>query len=100
MRKLQTVFLKTKLFINRYTISAILFVIFLMIGDHSIINSIKLKHKVAQLEKERNRYKTNISKTLIEIEELNTNKSNIEQLAREKYLMRKKNEDVFIIKEK
>ena len=45
-------------------------------------------------------YQKEIAKESIEAEQLKTNPATIEKYAREKYLMKRDNEDIFIISEK
>jgi len=50
-----------------------------------------------QLRKDKNYYLKKIEQDKKRIDELRTDKNNLEKFAREKYLMKRKNEDVFII---
>lgn len=52
-----------------------------------------------QLNKDQEYYKEKIATDTKRLEELRTDKENLEKFAREQYLMKKKNEDIFIIVE-
>lgn len=52
---------------------------------------------IKQLTKDREYYKTKIENDKKRIKELTTDNENLEKFAREKYMMKGKNEDVFII---
>jgi cell division protein FtsB len=101
MEKLKSI-LKSKFvrpIYNRYTFVAVIFAIVLFTGEYSIINRFKLVQSVKELKKEKEQYEKDIIKAREELKQLNTTKENLEKMAREKYLMRKQNEDVFIIDE-
>lgn len=65
--------------------------------NNSLVNMIKLKGEINELENERDYYLDKIEKDNRRIQELKTNKKNLEKFAREQYLMKKKNEDIYII---
>lgn len=70
-----------------------------LFGDNSIIKRIKYEKEIQHLESQIEFYrkKTEIDRT--KLDELKSNKENLEKFARENYLMRKDGEDVFIIVE-
>lgn len=76
------------------------FLLFMSFGEYSFINRIKLTHSVSELEKEKNQYEEDIKKAKLELNQLISNKNNMERMAREKYQMHKTNEEVFYIAEK
>ncbi len=63
----------------------------------SIVNMIKLNGEINELENEKSYYQNKIKKDSRRIQELKTSKTNLEKFAREQYLMKKKNEDIYII---
>ena len=56
-----------------------------------------MTHKITQLKTERQYYINEIAKNKMDMQELKTNPKNLEKFAREKYLMKKDNEDIFVI---
>ena len=60
---------------------------------------LELRDDVKKLQEERNYYAAEIKQITSDISELNTNPETLEKFAREKYLMKKDNEDVFVIVE-
>ena len=86
--------------INKYWLVTILFltVIFLL-GDSNLYNRFKYDEKILFLESEINRYKKEIEINKKKIQELQTDKEGLERFAREEYLMKKEDEDIFIIDE-
>lgn len=98
MEKLKSKYKVIKPFINKYTIVLAGFLIIMSFGEYSLINRFQLEHSVAELEKEKAQYEEDIKKAREELKLLNKDNENLERLAREKYNMRKTNEEVFIIK--
>ncbi len=82
-----------------YIISLIIFIWLLVFDSSNIIDLIKLKRDVSELKKQRKYYQTEISEANKQYQHLFSNKRNLETFAREKYLMKKDNEDIFIILE-
>lgn len=98
MEKLKAIYKIIKPFINKYTIVIGGCILFMSFGEYSIIERIRLEHSVSELEKEKAQYEQNIKKAREDLKQLNKNNENLERMAREKYNMRKANEEVFIIK--
>ena len=69
----------------------------LVFDQNDLISQGKNLWKVAQLEKTRDFYKTRISQARIEYRELMGSPELLEKFAREKYLMKKPNETVFVL---
>lgn len=59
----------------------------------------ELRKDVKQLEEERNYYAKEISGITADSKELTSNPKTLEKFAREKYLMKRDNEDIFVIVE-
>jgi cell division protein FtsB len=56
-----------------------------------------LRQKLRSLETEKKYYINEIAQNKKDLLELRTNPANLEKFAREKYLMKKENEDIFVI---
>ncbi|MFI5140329.1 MAG: septum formation initiator family protein [Sphingobacteriales bacterium] len=67
---------------------------------NDIFTQYDLRQQVLKLEKERNYYLQEIIANNQAIEELHTNQKSLEKFARETYLMKRDNEDVFVIVKK
>ncbi|HCC51761.1 MAG TPA: septum formation initiator [Porphyromonadaceae bacterium] len=86
--------------LNKYWLVTILFLaITFFIGDSNLYNRYKYDEKIRTLENEINRYKKEIERNRKKIQELQTDKVGLEQFAREEYLMKKEDEDLFIVEE-
>ena len=66
---------------------------------NDIITQIKLRKNLRQLERETNLYQEKIKQVRADKDALLTNKEMLEKFAREKYWMKKDNEDIFLIVE-
>tara|TARA_B100000902_G_C27319017_1_gene923151 strand:+ start:2666 stop:2983 length:318 start_codon:yes stop_codon:yes gene_type:complete len=88
-----------KPFKNKYIITLILFTFWIIfIDDYNLIKQYQLKKEINQLELQKKYYKSEIKKDSTEFYNLQNIKSEQEKFAREKFLMKKDNEDIFIIR--
>ena len=86
--------------INKYWLVTILFLaITLFSGDSNLKNHYKYDERIRFLENEINRYQIEVEQNKKKIQEIQTDRDGLERFAREEYLMKKENEDVFIIEE-
>lgn len=86
------------LFRNFYFVTSISFLVWLTFLDsNDLISRFKLGAKVRSLQNEKEYYQEKITEVEKDRMELMTNKELLEKFAREKYLMKKESEDVFII---
>ncbi len=65
--------------------------------SNNFIELIQLRSEIAELREKRDYYKSEIITVRKTEKELFSNKRNLEKFAREKYLMKKDNEDLYII---
>ncbi len=86
---------------NKYFIVSIAFLVWLVFFDqNNIISQIKLSRKLKQLQQQKEYYQLEIRNNEGATLELINDTDQLEKYAREKYLMKKDNEDLFIIEEK
>ena len=100
LKKAQKLLMKliAKIFSNKYVITFIIFYFWLCFFDqHSIWERNEQKETIEALEKEKAYFIENIENDKNRIKELKTNRKNLEKFAREQYLMKKNNEDIFIV---
>ena len=64
---------------------------------NSLVGKMQLRGKIATLKKEKAYYQNKIEEDNRKMKELLSNKDNLETFAREQYLMKNKNEDIFVI---
>ena len=84
--------------INKYTITFVVALVWVLFFDkNDIFSQVKLTNELRDLETDKRYYLLEIGKNKSDINDLQTNAASLEKFAREKYLMKKDNEDVFII---
>jgi cell division protein FtsB len=87
-----------KIILNKYIIASFLLVLLLIFNDrNSIINQFKYRDQLKKSTKENTFLKEQIAKASKESNELFSNNKNLEKFAREKYLMKRDDEDVYVI---
>jgi cell division protein FtsB len=87
----------TKNFYFVFTLFFVLWMIF--IDSNDILTQIKLRSKVNQLESQKEFYLERKEKIRADREELMSSNELLEKFARERYLMKKKSEDLYVIVE-
>lgn len=88
---------KNILFIVKFVIVGFVAALVIVFGENSVLRSCKETAKANKLNKEKEEYEQKINDAKAEINKFKEDKSRLEHQAREEYLMRKENEDVFII---
>lgn len=85
---------------NKYLLTLIGLTVWVIFFDKNDLNTqLELRQKVKQLEKEKDYFSQEIAVINNEVRELTTNPKTLEKFAREKYLMKRDNEDIFVIVE-
>jgi len=83
---------------NKYVLTSVLFVIWMLMFDQNNLNERRKNNRdYNQLLREKEYFQKKIEENRKRIQELKTNNDNLEKFAREQYLMKKDNEDIFII---
>ena len=86
---------------NKYLITVVALLVWLIFFDKNDFSTQReLSNKVAKLQGERDYYIKAIEDNKQQIKELETDSNNLEKFARETYLMKRDNEDVFVIVKK
>lgn len=86
-----------KLVTNKYIIASLAFIALLFFSDrNSIIDQYKLRAQYKKTKQEYLFYQQQIEDARKQRDELFTSDKNLEKFAREKYLMKKDDEDVFV----
>ncbi|MEW5845539.1 MAG: septum formation initiator family protein [Bacteroidota bacterium] len=85
---------------NKFFLTAFIFLIWMLIFDSSNwIEMVATRRRIKSLENEKEYYLRKIEDDKKKIKELRTSPENLEKFAREQYLMKKPNEDIFIVDE-
>jgi cell division protein FtsB len=72
----------------------------LLLDSNNLINRYQLSSKLGSLEDEKEYYEEKIKEVEKDRQELFGDRESIEKFAREKYLMKKESEEIFVIEEK
>ncbi len=69
----------------------------LFFDQNNLVDRMRMSAEIRQMEADREYYIDQIEKDSTRLHELTTDKDNLEKYAREQFLMKKKNEDVFVV---
>jgi len=84
--------------LNKYLLTTVGFLVWLIFFDsNNVILRIKLKDQLNELEQEKQFYLEEIRKDSLMTRRLLDDSAELERIAREKYLMKKPDEDVFLV---
>ena len=84
--------------LNKYVISLLAIVVWIIFFDKDdLLSQLRLTKKLHSLQEEKLHYRNEIDESKKDINDLRTNPENLEKFAREKYLMKKDNEEIFVI---
>ncbi|MBX2969668.1 MAG: septum formation initiator family protein [Cyclobacteriaceae bacterium] len=87
-------------FKNFYVVAGLIFLTWMFFLDsNDFVSRFKLSAKLRSLENEKEYYQEKIKEVEHDREELFGDRESVEKFAREKYLMKKDNEDVFVVVE-
>ncbi len=85
---------------NKYVITILAFLLWMTVFDeNNFIAQYKTRQKLMELEKDKRYYTTEIANNKESLNELMSSMDNLEKFAREKYLMKRDNEDIFVFVE-
>jgi cell division protein FtsB len=83
---------------NKYFITGMVFLAWLTFFDaNNLVRQLELRSNLDELQREKEYYLDQIKLNHSLTEELRTNQSTLEKFAREKYLMKRDNEDIYLI---
>lgn len=83
---------------NKFVITTAFFVVWVIFFDqYNLVSRVKNNQKLSQLEKEKTHYIREIEENTRMLNELKGDNETLEKFAREQYLMKKDNEDIYLI---
>jgi cell division protein FtsB len=86
---------------NKYLISFTVFcIVILFLDKNDLLTQFDRRKELRELQHSKNYYTTQIATEQKELEALKSNPATVEKYAREKYLMKRDDEELFIIPEK
>ncbi|NDW11650.1 septum formation initiator family protein [Bacteroides sp. 214] len=82
---------------HKYLITVVGFLVLIVfIDENSLVRRAKYEVQIREMRQEIEKYKAAYEESTERLNELMTNPEAIERIAREKYLMKKPNEDIFV----
>ena len=89
---------KSKYVRNPYMVTSAIFLLWMLFFDrHNMIAQWKERHKLSKLKEDQEYFIRENLSNKEKMEELMTDPEHLEKFAREQYLMKRENEDVFVI---
>jgi cell division protein FtsB len=86
------------LFSNKFFLVTVAFIAWLVFFDRNdLLSHYEYHQQLSKLKQERDFYQKETDKVTKELDELSSNPAQLEKFAREKYLMKKDNEDIYVI---
>jgi cell division protein FtsB len=83
---------------NKFFLITVAFLVWMIFFDkNDLFSQYQYHQQLTKLKQERDFYKKETAKVAKDLDELTSNPEKLEKFAREKYLMKKANEDVFVI---
>lgn len=87
-----------KIFKNKYTVSLLVFIVWIVFFDRNdVITQMGRKKELLKLESSAAFYESEIANTKKDLLNLNNKPAILEKFAREKYYLKRPNEDVFLV---
>ena len=89
----------TAILTNKYLLAFVAFTVWMLCFDDRdfMTTHIKYPRELRQLKESKRYYQQEIAKTTEELKQIKSNAATIEKYAREKFLMKRENEDLFVI---
>jgi cell division protein FtsB len=85
---------------NKYVIVLLIFVLWVGLFDqNNLLERVSMNKQINNLKKDKAYYEQQVTTNKERLQELQTDNKNLEKFAREQYLMKRDNEDIFIIVE-
>jgi len=98
MDKLKNLYARLKPYLNKYIITVVVFIVFIVfIDENNVIKRVEYQLKAKGLRKEIRHYQDLRDKSVRKLNKLHSSNAELERIAREEYLMKKPNEEIFII---
>ena len=87
-------------FFEKIWITVVAFAVIIgFLDENSLFRRLGYEREISQLKEEIEKYRADYEENTKRLNELNSNPDAIEQVAREKYLMKKPNEDIYVFED-
>ena len=85
---------------RKYLITVVAFAVIIgFLDENSLFSRLAYEREISQLKEEIEKYRADYEENTKRLNELKSNPDAIEQVAREKYLMKKPNEDIYVFED-
>ena len=85
---------------RKYLITVVAFAVIIgFLDENSLFRRLAYEREISLLKEEIEKYRADYEENTKRLNELNSNPDAIEQVAREKYLMKKPNEDIYVFED-
>ena len=85
---------------RKYLITVVAFAVIIgFLDENSLFRRLAYEREISQLKEEIEKYRADYEENTKRLNELNSDPDAIEQVAREKYLMKKPNEDIYVFED-
>ena len=85
---------------RKYLITVVAFAVIIgFLDENSLFRRLAYEREISQLKEEIEKYRADYEENTKRLNELNSNPDAIEQVVREKYLMKKPNEDIYVFED-
>ena len=82
---------------HKYMITVLIFIVVIgFLDENSLIQRVQHRNEISALNKKKKKYRKQYEEDTEKLKELTSNPEALEKIAREKYLMKKPNEDVYV----
>lgn len=86
------------LFRNKYFLATVAFIVWMLFFDkNDMMSQYEYSNQANKLQEEKEYFEKETAQVKTDLDELNTNLNTAEKFAREKYFMKKDNEDLYVI---
>ncbi len=86
--------------INKYVLIIGLFIVWMtFFDDASLYQHIRIDREIDELKEDRDFYKAKLEEVQTELKKVQEDPESIEKIARERFYMKKDNEDIFVVVE-
>jgi len=98
MDKLKAIFRKIRPFLNKYLITIVVFLAFIIfVDENNVIRRVQYETKIRELKQDIRHYRKLSEESESKLKRLHSSNAELERVAREDYLMKKPNEDLYIV---
>jgi len=98
MDKLKAIFRKIRPFLNKYLITIVVFLAFIIfVDENNVIRRVQYETKIRELKQDIRHYRKLSDESESKLKRLHSSNAELERVAREDYLMKKPNEDLYIV---